>query len=67
MMTPPPHSTVEFVASAAIGAASFVIGLLAEAPALHALVVSAALMGGMATGTAVRLFARRPRPPRTGG
>ena len=67
MMTPPPSSPVEYVVPAAIGAASFVIGLLAEAPAAHALLVSAALMGGMAAGTAVRLFARRLRPPRTDG
>lgn len=70
MMTPPPPppaTAVEYVAPAALGTASFVVGILVEAPVAHALLVSAALMGGMAAGTVVRLFARRLRPPRTDG
>ena len=68
MMTPPPPATdVEYVAPAALGTASFVVGILVEAPVAHALLVSVALMGGMAAGTAVRLFACRLRPPRTDG
>lgn len=67
MMTPPAASHDEYLAPAAIGTASFVVGILVEAPLAHALVISASLVAGMAAGTVVRLFARRLRPPRTDG
>lgn len=67
MVTPPASQTVEYLAPAALGTASFVVGILVEAPVAHALVVSASLVAGMAAGTVVRLYARRLRPPRTDG
>lgn len=67
MVTPPASSSLEYVAPAALGTASFVVGILVEAPVAHAFVVSASLVAGMAAGTVVRLYARRLRPPRTDG
>lgn len=68
MMTPPAASHVEYLAPAAIGTASFVVGILVEAPLAHALVISASLAAGMGVGAVVRLlYARRLRPPRTDG
>lgn len=67
-MTPPTTQTgVEYVAPVIVGSASVVVGLVLDAPVAHALLVSGALVGGMAAGAAVRLFARRLRPPRTDG
>jgi len=66
MMTPP-SQTIEYLAPAAVGAASFALGIVVEVPVLHALAVSASLAAGMGVGAALRLFARRLRPPRTDG
>lgn len=65
-MTPPPSQTLECVAPAALGAVSFAVGLMVEVPVLHALAVSASLVGGMAAGTVLRLALRR-RTPGTDG
>ena len=65
-MTPPPSQTLEYVAPAALGAVSFAVGLMVEAPVLHALAVSASLVGGMAAGAVLRLALRR-RTPGTDG
>lgn len=67
MVTQPASQTVEYLAPAALGTASFVVGILVEAPVSHALVVSASLVAGMAAGTVVRLYARRLRPPQSDG
>lgn len=66
-MTPPPSSLNEYAAPLAIGSASLVASVLLDVPVAHALIVSVSLVGGMATGTVARLYARRLRPPRTDG
>ena len=66
MMTPPPSQAVEYVAQAALGEVSFAVGLMVDVPVLHALAVSASLVGGMAAGTVLRLALRR-RTPGTDG
>lgn len=65
-MTPPPSQAVEYVAPATLGAVSFAVGLMVEAPIAHALIFSASLVGGMAAGAVLRLALRR-RTPGTDG
>lgn len=67
-MTPPASSLTEYAAPLAIGAVSLVASVVViDVPVAHALIVSASLVGGMAAGTAARLYVQRLRPPRTDG